>query len=195
MRRFRAQMKLLQRRLRSEALPVQGVSRTAFQVIGAVLRLPDAPRPRQIADELRMTSSNVAAALRELEEAGYVLRRRDSTDARRVSVLVTDLGRSAVAGVRSERDTWLGGAVETLLSQDEQRTLLAAGALMQRLAESESESEPEPEPEPYAPPRGEPASTGAGRATPAASPPHPAPAASSPAPTAPSGKPTPRRPA
>ncbi len=136
-RAFRTQMKLLQRRLRREALPVHGVSRTAFQVIAAVERRPEAPQPRQIAAELQMTSSNVAAALRELEAAGYVLRRKDSSDARRVSVLVTEHGRSVVAGVRSERDTWLGRAVETLLDQDEQRVLLAAGALMRRLAEFE----------------------------------------------------------
>ena len=108
-RLFRAQMKLLQRRLRREALPVHGVSRTALQVVTAVVRLPEVPRPRQIAEELRMTSSNVAAALRELEAAGYVVRRKDSADARRVSVIVTEHGRSVVAGVRSERDTgWAG---------------------------------------------------------------------------------------
>lgn len=137
MRRFRAQMKLLQRRLRREALPVHGVSRTALQVISAVVRLPEAPQPRQIAEELQMTSSNVAAALRELEAAGYVVRRKDSADARRVSVFVTEQGRSVVASVRSERDTWLGRAVETLLDQDEQAVLLAAGALMRRLGEFE----------------------------------------------------------
>jgi DNA-binding MarR family transcriptional regulator len=136
-RRFRAQMRSLQRRLRREAHPVYGVSRSALQVLTAVVRCPDAPQPRQIAEELQMTSSNVAAALRELEAAGYVVRRKDSSDARRVSVFATEDGRSVVAGVRSERDTWLGRAVETLLGPDEQRLLLAAGALMQRLAEFE----------------------------------------------------------
>lgn len=153
MRRFRTQMKLLQRRLRSEARPVYGVSRTASQVIAAVVRLRGATGPRRIADELQMTSSNVAAALRELEAAGYVVRRKDSTDARRVSVLVTDLGRSVVAHVHSERDTWLGRAMETLLDEDERRLLFAAGELMERVAdferavgagrEAEAEGEPE----------------------------------------------------
>jgi DNA-binding MarR family transcriptional regulator len=135
--RFRGQMKLLQRRLRREALPVHGVSRTAWQVITAVVRLPAGARPREIAAELHMTSSNVAAALRELETAGYVLRSRDPADARQVSVSVTEQGHRVVVGVRSERDTWLGRAVETLLDQDEQRVLLAAGELMRRLAEFE----------------------------------------------------------
>jgi DNA-binding MarR family transcriptional regulator len=136
-RLFRAQMKLLQRRLRREALPVHGLSRTALQVATAVVRRPEAPQPRQIAEELGMTSSNVAAALRELEAAGYVVRRKDSADARRVSVIATEHGRSVLASVRSERDTWLGRAVESLLDPEEQRVLLAAGALMMRLADFE----------------------------------------------------------
>ena len=139
-RLLRAQMKLLQRRLRREALPVHGLSRTALQVVTAVVRLPEVPQPRQIAEELRMTSSNVAAALRELEAAGYVVRRKDSADARRVSVIVTEHGRSVVAGVRSERDSWLGRAMEALLTPEEQRALLAAGALMMRLRSSSSRS-------------------------------------------------------
>src|SRR4051794_20678667 len=102
--RFRVRMKLLQRRLRRGKPPVVGVSRTALQVITAVVRLPEAAQPRQIAEELQMTSSNVAAALRELEAAGYVRRRKDATDARRVAVLLTESGRAMVAGVRSERD-------------------------------------------------------------------------------------------
>jgi DNA-binding MarR family transcriptional regulator len=136
-RLFRTRMKLLQRRLRRESRPVYGVSRTASQVVAAVVRLGGAPGPRQLADELQMTSSNVAAALRELEAAGYVVRRKDSVDARRVSVSVTDLGSSVVAHVHDERDTWLGRAMETLLDEEERGVLAAAGELMERLADFE----------------------------------------------------------
>ena len=86
-----------------------------------------------------MTSSNVAAALRELETAGLVHRRRDEADARRVLVFVTGPGHALLADVRSEKQTWLGRATTALLDQDEQRLLLAAGALMQRLAEFEQD--------------------------------------------------------
>ncbi|MCF3965368.1 MarR family winged helix-turn-helix transcriptional regulator [Streptomyces fuscigenes] len=141
-RRFRTQMKLLQRRLRRESRPVYGVSRTASQVVAAVVRLGGAPGPRRIADELQMTSSNVAAALRELEEAGYVERRRDSADARRVSVGVTDRGRAVVAHVHSERDTWLGRAMEALLDEEERRVLSRAGELMERIAGFEHPAAP-----------------------------------------------------
>ena len=144
MRRLRTQMKLLQRRLRREAPRAQGASRTALQVLGAVTRLPEGPQPGRIAQEERMTSSNVAAALRELEQAGFVRRQRDESDARRVRVIVTDAGHALLADVRGERDSWLGRAMTGLLDQDEQRLLLAAGALMQRLAAFEQPAEEQP---------------------------------------------------
>ncbi|SEG91676.1 transcriptional regulator, MarR family [Actinacidiphila yanglinensis] len=131
--RLRGQMRQLQRRLRREGGPTHGVSRTARQVLAAADRMPDA-QPRRLAGELQMTSSNVAAALRELEAAGFVSRSRDVADARRVLVSVTPAGRAAVAGTRSERDTWLGRAVEALLDPEEQQVLIAAGTLLERLA-------------------------------------------------------------
>jgi len=143
-------MKLLQRRLRREVRPVHGLSRTALQVLAAVERSAGPPQPRQLAEATQMTSSNISTALRELEVAGTVLRRKDFADARRVSVHITEHGRALVADVRSERDTWLGRAMEQLLDADEQGILLAAGALMQRLAEFEQEAGPAPDPEPDA---------------------------------------------
>lgn len=84
-----------------------------------------------------MTSSNVAAALRELEVAGLIFRQKDPGDARRVRLSVTERGSVVVADFRRERDTWFGRAVEAVLSPDEQRVLMAAGQLLQRLAEYE----------------------------------------------------------
>jgi len=144
-RQFRTQMKLLQRRLRREAPTVRGASRTAMQVLGAVTRLPEGVQPGRIAQEERMTSSNVAAALRELEQGGFVRRQRDETDARRVLVFVTAPGHALLAEVRGERDSWLGRAMAELLEQDEQRVLLAAGELMQRLAAFELPEADRPE--------------------------------------------------
>jgi len=127
-------MRMLGRRLRHELPPVRGVSRSAVQVLRVVSRAPK-PSPSDVAEKLRMTSSNVAAALRELESAGLVSRGRDPEDGRRVRLSITDAGAQAVSCVHAERDTWLGRATEALLSVDEQLTLLRAGELMQRLAE------------------------------------------------------------
>jgi DNA-binding MarR family transcriptional regulator len=88
-----------------------------------------------------MTSSNVAAALRELESAGLVRRVRDPEDGRRVQLSLTDTGANAVSCVHAERDTWLGRAIAAVLSDEEQRTLIRAGELMQRLAEYQDEDD------------------------------------------------------
>jgi DNA-binding MarR family transcriptional regulator len=136
LRRFRTQMRMLGRRLRHELPSVRGVSRSAVQVLRVVARAPE-PSPSDVGEKLRMTSSNVAAALRELESAGLVCRGRDPEDGRRVRLSITDAGAEAVSCVHAERDTWLGRATEELLSNDEQLTLLRAGELMQRLAEYE----------------------------------------------------------
>jgi DNA-binding MarR family transcriptional regulator len=134
LRHFRDQMRMLGRRLRHELPSVHGVSRSAVHVLRVAARAPD-PSPSDVAEKLRMTSSNVAAALRELESAGLVCRGRDPEDGRRVRLSITAAGADAVSCMNAERDTWLGRATEALLSADEQLTLLRAGELMQRLAE------------------------------------------------------------
>jgi DNA-binding MarR family transcriptional regulator len=136
LRRFRTQMRMLGRRLRRELPSVRGVSRSAVQVLRVVARGPE-PSPSDVAEKLRMTSSNVAAALRELESAGLVRRGRDPEDGRRVRLSITVAGADAISCVHAERDTWLGRATAALLTADEQIMLLRAGELMQRLAEFE----------------------------------------------------------
>lgn len=130
---FRLQVKALQRRLRQEVPPQRGLSRSALQVLAAVARAPGAS-PGEVATELQMTSSNVAAALREVEAAGFVERRKHPEDARRVRLTATGPGAEVVAAIRNERDTWLGRAVDAVLTEPEQRVLVEAGRLMERLA-------------------------------------------------------------
>jgi DNA-binding MarR family transcriptional regulator len=138
-RTFRSQMRSLQQRLRREVRPRGGLSRSALRVLAAADRAAGQAKPRDLADELQMTSSNVAAALRQLEGGGFVRREPDRSDARSVSVLPTASGRKLVADVRNERDTWLGRAIEARLDEREQRLLVDAGLLMQRLADFEPE--------------------------------------------------------
>ena len=110
-----------------------------MRVLSVVTRFGGA-QPGQVADELGMTSSNVAAALRELDAGGLIRRERDAVDSRRVRVLVTPAGEEAVTGLRTGRDSWLGRAVEATLSAGEQRVLVEAGRLIERLAEFEGGS-------------------------------------------------------
>lgn len=140
--RLRGQLKLLQRRMRNEALPVTGLSLTATRVLGAAARAAEPAQPGDLTGLLQMTTSNVAAALRELEAAGLVTRARDAQDRRKVRIVLTQEGQSVVAASRRERDSWLGQAIEALLEPDEQELLRAAGDLMERLAAYEPPAKP-----------------------------------------------------
>lgn len=102
-------------------------------VLGAIARASHAVKPSDLATELEMASPNVAAALRELEAAGYVSRERDATDGRRVSVLLTASGAAAVAEHRASRAEWLRQAADAVLSREEQEQLLLAANLLDRL--------------------------------------------------------------
>src|SRR5689334_10694269 len=105
-------LKALHRRLRREQISVAGLSHSAIRVISAVERAGGATQPAQLAQETQMTSSNVAAALRELEAQALVARRRDADDARRVNVSLTPGGSALVAHVRGIREAWLARAID-----------------------------------------------------------------------------------
>lgn len=130
-----AQLKSLTRRLRRESPAAGGLSATALLVLGAVVRSAPGATPGRITEQLQMTTSNVSAALRELDAAGVVTRRQDPADKRRVVVEVTGMGQRLVAQSRAGREAWLRAAIEAELDADEQRVLVHAGQLIARVAD------------------------------------------------------------
>lgn len=133
--RLQAQLKRFQRRQRCERPRVADLSDAAVQVLGVVARASGPIQPSEIAEQLNMASSNVAAALRELGAVGFITRERDTQDGRRVNVTVTPAGENAVVTYRALRAEWLRSAVDATLTSDEQALLLSAGALLERLAD------------------------------------------------------------
>lgn len=130
-----SQLRAFHQRQRTEQVTVEGLSATSMRVLGAIAR-HDGVQPSQLARELIMTTSNIAAALRELDGRGLVSRSTDDEDSRRVIVDLTAEGRRVVAAVRESRNRWLQSAIAAGLTPEEQATLLAAGRVLARLAES-----------------------------------------------------------
>ncbi|HJQ46299.1 MAG TPA: MarR family transcriptional regulator [Amycolatopsis sp.] len=130
------QLKKLYRRLRQEEPVVDGLPLTALQILVAVERAGTEVRPGELAAELQMKSSNVAAALRSLEDQGLADRRTDPEDGRKAFVGLTERGRRLIADFRRTRHAWIQRAVDDLLTPDEQQLLLDAGNLMERLADT-----------------------------------------------------------
>ena len=136
--RLLGQLRALKRRQRRERPPVEGLSRSAVRVLGAVARSDGGAQPTQIGAELVMTSSNVAAALRELTGAGLVSRLGDEADTRRVNITLTAAGERLVADSRATRDIWLIEGMRDLLTKEEEKVLVAAGSILERLADYHS---------------------------------------------------------
>jgi DNA-binding MarR family transcriptional regulator len=133
--RLRKQVKALYRRLQRELPQVEGLPFTAFQMLRVIERAPGRIRPGELAAELEMTNSNVAAALRALEAKGLVVRRQDPTDGRKAFMEMTQLGDKVIAENRDSPSAWFLRSMEQALTEREQRLLLQAGDLMQCLAD------------------------------------------------------------
>jgi DNA-binding MarR family transcriptional regulator len=102
----------------------------------AVLKRLEKGGPATIADLARaelITPQAMGGLVATLEEAGYVARRDDATDARRRLVALTPAGRKGLAANRAARHRWLASLVADQFDADEQRTLAAALALLGKL--------------------------------------------------------------
>ncbi|MCV7422497.1 winged helix-turn-helix transcriptional regulator [Mycobacterium yunnanensis] len=68
-------------------------------------------RPSDVARDLRMRSSNFSAALRVLDEQGFVERRSDPTDGRTANLVVTALAKRNIDVIRTRRAALLATAL------------------------------------------------------------------------------------
>jgi DNA-binding MarR family transcriptional regulator len=131
--RFRTQFMNLSRRLRREARS-DDRSWARLLLLGAIERAGDAATPSSLARSESMRSSNLAAALRELEADGLIRRTPDAEDRRRVRVRLTEAGRRLLHANIARRERWLTEAIERSLTARERARLIAAGALLDRIA-------------------------------------------------------------
>lgn len=121
----------LVRRLRSEhSFPISH---------GAVLGRLDRAGPltaSALAAAERVRPQSMAQTLAELESDRLVHRYPDPEDGRQSLVEMTAHGREVLSEDRRRREGWLAQALASELTPEEQRTLLRAVPLLQRLTES-----------------------------------------------------------
>ena len=106
---------------------------------GAVLGTLDRDGPRSTSDlaaAAKMRPQSMAQTVKELEHAGFVSRRPDPDDGRRVFIELTELGLQRLQEDRRRRDDWLARVLETELSAEERATLAAAAPLLRRLTDA-----------------------------------------------------------
>jgi len=123
---------LLVRRLRA-ASASHDLSWTERAVLARLAREGPATAS-ELARAEYMKPQSMGATIAALEEAGLVERRPHPTDGRQVRVLLTEAGTAVCEQTRSAKRTWLAETIAQL-SDEERRTLFAAGELIQRLGE------------------------------------------------------------
>ena len=129
---LRDQMMMFVRRLRYEST-VDAQSWTLLALLASIDRLGDDASPTELAKEMEVRSSNIAAALRDAERRGFLERAPDPQDRRRARLLLTSQGRDTLESARTQRSRWLSSVVEQL-TDDDRRMLFLAGKLFERLA-------------------------------------------------------------
>jgi DNA-binding MarR family transcriptional regulator len=128
----------LLRRLRTESNPDE----LTWSQTAALARLEEAGS-MTTADLARAESikpQSMGATLAELEREGLVARQPHPTDGRQVLFALTDDGVEARRKRNAAKQTWLLGAMAKL-GPGEQQTLIAAAALIKRLADADHHKE------------------------------------------------------
>ncbi|KTS55153.1 MarR family transcriptional regulator, partial [Microbacterium testaceum] len=88
----------------------------------------------QLAERERVTAPSMNRTVSLLEDAGYVTRTPHEDDRRKVTIALTDAGRTVVDETVRRRDAWLEEALDGL-TPAERQTLAAAAEIMRKVAE------------------------------------------------------------
>lgn len=122
----------LARRLRAQRA-VDTMSDAQFAVL-AGLKMHGPHTLGELADRERVTAPSMNRTVNCLEEDGYLTRTPSEEDRRKVIIELTGAGLTVVEETVRRRDAWLEEALGEL-SDEERDTLLAAAAIMRRVAE------------------------------------------------------------
>jgi DNA-binding MarR family transcriptional regulator len=131
---LRAVLGRLKRRLR-QAGPVEEITLPQSSVLSR-LDHEGPMTPGALARADRVRPQSMSTILAALEAKGFVDRRPDPADGRHAVMFLTDPGEQWVQGVRRQREGQLARAIAEQLTLDEQRVLVAALPLLDRLVDA-----------------------------------------------------------
>jgi len=129
---LRTQLMAVSRRLRREA-QTDDQSWARLLVLGAIDRHGGSATPSMLADDEGMQSSNLAAALRDLEAKNLIVRTQDVEDRRKVRVRLSPVGRKLLYENRARRERWLAETMNACLTAAECAELIKAAPLLERI--------------------------------------------------------------
>ena len=129
---LRTQLMAMSRRLRREA-QIDDQSWARLLVLGAIDRHGGSATPSVLAADEGMQSSNLAAALRDLEAQKLIVRTQDAEDRRKVRVRLSAAGQKLLCDNRARRERWLTETMNACLTAAECADLIKAGPLLERI--------------------------------------------------------------
>jgi DNA-binding MarR family transcriptional regulator len=88
----------------------------------------------QLSQRARVTAGSMSQTVNRLADGGYLTRRKDPSDGRRVLLEATESGKRVGAAARAHREGWLAARLAEL-TEDERATLAKATALIRRVAD------------------------------------------------------------
>jgi DNA-binding MarR family transcriptional regulator len=122
----------LGRRVRAER-PAGALGLSSLGILGSLNRQGSLVATR-LAKEERLQPQSLTRLLAELEQSRLISRKRSSIDRREVTITITAKGQSALLDDVAARRAWLELAMNTALTAKEREAILAASALMIKLA-------------------------------------------------------------
>jgi DNA-binding MarR family transcriptional regulator len=122
----------LHKGLRKQSDSAKDYSMTELETIGHLFRTPSL-LPTELAALTRITTQSMSQILKKLEEQGIIKRTPSKDDGRKVFISLTPFGKKMVEKVRYDKDEWLKGSIEKLLTNKERELLEKALPILNKL--------------------------------------------------------------
>jgi DNA-binding MarR family transcriptional regulator len=132
-RSIRRSIVRLVRRMRLEQAD-EALSLFKLSILGILYRI-GAMTATELATREHIRPQSLTRVLASLEKKGFISRQSDEADKRRLLIALTVKGRKALAADVRRKEAWLTKEMERALSPEEQRLLLQASRLLDRLIE------------------------------------------------------------
>jgi DNA-binding MarR family transcriptional regulator len=130
-------MTRLRARLRAESAPGE-VSSTWSQLTTLARIVEEGPTTiSALAHGEHVRRQSMAETVARLREDGLISTDQDPNDGRKMLISATRKGQAVTATIPAAREAWLDEAIRTSLKQHEQKTLLRAAEIMNRIADSD----------------------------------------------------------
>lgn len=132
---LRVAISSLHKGLRRQMNAVNVYSMTEIETIGLLSRHPSM-LPTELAFLTKVKTQSMSQILKKLEEQNIIQRTPSENDKRKVYISLTSFGRKMVEKTQYDRDEWLKGNIERLLTKKEIELLEKMLPLLNKLIET-----------------------------------------------------------